>query len=396
MSRKKVKRNITVLTGTRAEYGLLKSLMEAINQHPNLNLQLIVTGMHLVSEFGNTYKEIVKDGFKIDAKIKMYKSAEDVRDNLPSALSNGIEKIGKFLIKSNADFIVVLGDRLEALAGALAGLTAGVPIAHIHGGELAPAEFDNRIRFAISSLANVHFVSTKLSREILLRTGESSERIYIVGAISLDEIFKVKKQFTKETVQEIRTKFNLLIDKPILTVLYHPAGFGKEGEYKNMKTILRACNRYCGIIIGPNNDPGYSGIRKAIKEFLSNDKHKANWQYVENLPRKEYLKLIYSSDVLVGNSSSGIIEANALGTAVVNIGPRQMGRERNGNAIFDVDYSYTDIQNTISSLLSSHTKVSSYKHFGTGKSGKKIAEILSTLKVTRKLLVKSVFQNKFR
>ncbi len=189
------KRKICVLTGTRAEYGLLRSLMRAIETNPKLELQLLVTGTHLLKEFGESKTLIRHDGFKIAAAIPMYKSAADLRGELPGSLARLVEKTGRWLTEHRSDWIVVLGDRVEAFGGALAGLTANVPVAHLHGGELAAGDMDDRIRFAISSLATMHFVSTAESRGRLIRAGEPPERIHVVGAMAMDEIFQVRRSF---------------------------------------------------------------------------------------------------------------------------------------------------------------------------------------------------------
>ncbi len=386
-------RNVAVLTGTRAEYGLLRNLLFAIERKRGLKLQLIVTGMHLLKEFGRTIDEIRRDGFDISLVAKMYRSAGDLREELPGALSRASRRIGEYLLAEQSDFIVVLGDRLEALAGALAGLSANVPIVHLHGGELAPGDMDDRIRYAISALANVHCVASVEAKRRLIRTGQNEEYVFVVGALALDEIFALKKEFGAETKAEIYRRFGFSEDKPVLVVLHHPAGFGAEREYVYMRNILRCVRKFQGIIIGSNNDPGYSGISKAISEFLKNERVAERWCYFSSLSRDEYLKVVYAADLLVGNSSSGIFEANALGTAVVNVGPRQSGRERNGNAIFDVDYKLRNIRQAIEDALefAKTKRVRSSGKFGVGKASERITDILADIEIDRDLLVKKMF-----
>ncbi len=386
-------RNICVVTGTRAEYGILRNLLVAIDSHPSLKLHLVVTGMHLLKEFGRTIDEIKRDGFEIADVVPMYKTADDVRKHLPEALASAEHKIGKFLIENNIDFIVVLGDRLEVLAGALAGLTTNIPIVHLHGGELAPGDMDDRIRYAISALANIHCVATVQAKRRLIRTGQNSKYIFVVGALALDEIFKIKCNFSQATKLEFRRRFELADDRPMLIVLHHPAGFGAELEYRYMKNILRAVSKFQGIIIGSNNDPGHSGIKKAIDEFMEKQGNAKRWRYCQSLPRIEFLRALYSANLLVGNSSSGIFEANALQTAVVNIGPRQAKREQNGNAIFDVDYKLSNIRRAIKDALqfAKEKRICSSRKFGKGKASEQIAGILANIEVNRDLLVKKMF-----
>ncbi len=390
------KKRICVLTGTRAEYGLLRSLMRAIESHPRLELQTLVTGMHLLKEFGRSVELIRADGFAVSGTIPMYKSARDVRKELPESLARCVAKTGKWLVEHKSDFVVVLGDRVEALGGALAGLTVNVPVAHLHGGELAAGDMDDRIRFAISAMASLHFVSTPSCRERLRRAGEPSDRIFVVGAMAMDEILSVRRMFAGEPKlrEDFRTRLGLPVDRPMLIVVQHPCGFGADREYRFMKNILKAVASHDGILIGPNNDPGHSGIRQAIREFLTRKTpslRKGQWRYFDNLAREEYLLALWSGNLLVGNSSSGILEANALETAVVNIGPRQNGRERNGNAIVDSGYSTSELQCALARALrySRTHKIHALKHFGAGRAGAMIAKVLAGKGASRNLVVKS-------
>jgi UDP-hydrolysing UDP-N-acetyl-D-glucosamine 2-epimerase len=382
---------ICVLTGTRAEYGLLRSLLRAVEANPKLELQLLVTGTHLLKEFGNSRDLIRRDGFKIAASLPMYKNAKDLRGELPGSLGRLVANTGRWLADHHSDWIVVLGDRVEALGGALAGLTANVPIAHLHGGELAAGDMDDRIRFAISSLATAHFVSTTDSQNRLLRAGEPKERIHVVGAMAMDEILQTRRSFldNPNLKKEFRARFDLPLDRPMFIVLHHPCGFGAEREYQIMKNIFRAVKAGNGIVIGPNNDPGHSGSRRAIGEFFA--ARPGRWHYCENLAREDFLLALWSADFLVGNSSSGILEANALQTAVINIGPRQAGRQRNGNAVFDCLDCVPEIRaafDRATPIVRSH-KIRSNPRFGKGTAGESIARVLAALKSDRNLLVKA-------
>ncbi|NLE29652.1 MAG: UDP-N-acetylglucosamine 2-epimerase (hydrolyzing) [Phycisphaerae bacterium] len=389
MSKRK-KRHVCVLTGTRAEYGLLRSLMRAIQTRPELDLQVAVTGTHLLKAFGQSEMLIRQDGFSIDARIPMYRDGEDIRRELPASLGRVVDGLGQWLIDHESDFIVVLGDRVEALGGALAGLTANVPVVHLHGGEIAPGDMDDRIRFSISALASLHFVGTADAKRRLIRGGEPADRIFIMGALGLDEIFQAKKQFDAQRCRDFRNRLGIGNDNPMMVLVQHPCAFGADQEREFMTQILRSINGFDGLIIGPNNDPGHSGIRQAIKRFLAEKNKTGRWGYVENIPREEYLLAVASADILMGNSSSGIIEANALGTAVVNIGPRQEGRERNGNAIFDCGYKEKDIRAALAKAMEfirTHTIRPSRK-FGQGLAGETVSKVLSKVSVSRSLIVK--------
>lgn len=389
MAEKRRKRRICVLTGTRAEYGLLTSLLKAVDDHPWLALDLAVTGMHLLEEFGHTRDDIAADGWEIALSIPIY-SGKDAREDLGPALARLIETLSRWLVRRETDVLVVLGDRLEVLGGACAALAAGVPVAHLHGGELAPGELDDRIRFAVSSMANLHFVATAAAQRRLLRLGESRDAVFRVGAIGLDHIYRLKKEFRQTNPAEVKAFFGLDPDRPMLAIVGHPCGFGTDGEYRNMQTVLSALKGEQGIIIGPNTDPGHSGITRAIREFLKSPSGCRDWRFFASLERTKYLQAIWASDALVGNSSSGILEANALGTAVVNIGPRQEGRERNGNTIIDVDYDARRIAKAVGEAIATSRarRVRPSRAFGTGDTGRRIAETLAEVSFDRRMRVK--------
>lgn len=388
------RKRICVLTGTRAEYGLLRSLMRAVEAHPRLELQTLVTGTHLVKDFGHSVDQIRRDGFRISTRIPMYRSAADLRKDLPGALARLVDGAGRWMLDHRSDWIVVLGDRVEALGGALAGLTANIPVAHLHGGELAQGDMDDRIRFAISALATLHFVATAEARRRLIRTGEPPDRIHVVGAMALDELVGARRRFEADPAgrSDFWRRRGLPADGPHVLVVYHPCGFGSDREHRHMKTILQILRPRTGLIVGCNNDPGHSGVRRATREFLDGlgPEARVRWQFVENLNRDDFLRALWAADALVGNSSSGILEANALGTTVVNIGPRQAGRQRNGNAVFDCAYSAAAIRSALAQAAAfgrTH-KIRSRRAFGTGRAGEKIAAVLSRMISDRALLVK--------
>jgi len=390
-------RKICVVTGTRAEYGLLKSLMEAIAAHPRLRLQLVVTGMHLVPGFGFTVEDIVRDGWKISLKIPIY-TGRDRREDLGAALGKLVGELSRWLLAGRSDFVVVLGDRVEALGGALSALASGIPLAHIHGGDIAPGEMDDRIRYAITSLANVHFASTAQSRARLIRTGQSPATVHTVGSIGLDEIYALKQKLSEGNSSDVRRSFGLAENKEMIMVVHHPCGFGAAVEYEHTQAILSACEGYQGLIIGPNSDPGHSGILRAIRQFVKNRSNCRKWGFFVNLDRTSYLEALWSADVLVGNSSSGVLEANALGTAAVDVGPRQEGRQRNGNAIIHCPYDAGRIRRAIRAglELGRSRKIRPSRAFGSGRTGPKIADILAELPIDRKLLVKKAFLIRYK
>jgi UDP-hydrolysing UDP-N-acetyl-D-glucosamine 2-epimerase len=387
-------RKICVLTGTRAEYGLLKSLLQAIHAQPKLELHLAVTGMHLVKKFGYTIDDIIRDGWKIAVRIPMY-SGQDRREHLAPALATLVNNLSTYLLKKRIDIVVVLGDRIEALGGALAALTAGVPLAHIHGGELAPGEMDDRIRYAITSLANLHFTATAQARARLIRLGQPPSTVHCVGAIGLDHIFALRRDLTRHDpgakAASIKQQLGLDPHETMLLVVQHPCGYGVEGEQERMHRILQAVGAHQGIIIGPCADPGHSGILQAIREHRKSLSAGQRWRFVASLDRQSYLEALWASDVLIGNSSSGILEANALGTAVVNIGPRQTARQRNGNTIIDCSYDLRQIRRSLAKAMVAVRagKVRASRAFGGGQTGGRMASILLKTPIDHMLLTKN-------
>lgn len=365
-SRNRQRRKIAVVTGTRAEYGLLQSTMEAIQNHSKLQLQLVVTGMHLLKKFGNTIDDIRKDGWEIDAKIKMQPGQDSPLDQA-EGLSKGIAGMAKFFDQARTDIVLVLGDRIEAMAGALAAVTTGRMLAHIHGGDIALGDFDDSLRHAMTKLAHLHFAATQNAKRRIIRMGESSERVHFVGAPGLDHL----KQLTRETKAKLIKSGHALI-------LQHPSGRNASREKQTMQTILKAVQKtgLKSMVIYPNSDRGHTGIIHAIESHKCS-KSNGNLQTIRSLDRGTYLNKLMEADVLIGNSSSGIIEASIVGTPVVNIGDRQEGRERSGPSVIDADESLSSISQALKKALKRKSFIGRSTVYGDGTAGRKIAELLA-------------------
>lgn len=365
-SRNRQRRKIAVVTGTRAEYGLLQSTMEAIQDHSKLQLQLVVTGMHLLKKFGNTLDDIRQDGWKIDAKIKM-QTGQDSSLDQAEGLSRGVAGMAKFFDQAKTDIVLVLGDRIEAMAAALAAVTTGRMLAHIHGGDIAPGDFDDSLRHAITKLAHLHFAATQNAKRRIIRMGESSERVHFVGAPGLDHI----KSLTNETGAKLIKSGHALI-------LQHPCGRNASREKQTMNTILKVVQKagLTRMVIYPNSDRGHTGIIHAI-ESHNRTKSNSNLQTIRSLDRGTYLSKLMEADVLIGNSSSGIIEASIVGTPVVNIGDRQEGRERSGPSVIDADESHSSITQALKKALKKRPVIGRSTVYGDGTAGRKIARLLA-------------------
>jgi len=376
-------RKIAVLTGTRAEYGILRPILKRINTHPKLDLYLIVTGMHLSDEFGYTVKEIEKDGFRIYAKLDTL-NKEDTGAGMAKYIGNTILKLAEVFENLKPDILLLLGDRGEMLAGAIAASCMNILIAHIHGGETS-GSVDEGFRHTISKLAHIHLVATEESKQKLISLGEGPSRIFVVGAPGLDDIFE-----NSIPPEEIAKKYNLDLSHPIILLVQHPVVTEVEDAPNQIRETLEAIIelKFQTIVIYPNADAGGRRMIRAIQEY---EKKYPFIKAYKTLPRREYLSLLNVATVMVGNSSSGIVEAPSFGLPVVNIGTRQKGRLRAGNVI-DVGYNKEEIKNSILKAIYDENfrkKVNNIKNpWGDGKASERIVNILTNIKIDKNLLQK--------
>lgn len=379
-------RKVAVVTGTRAEYGILRPVLKAIERNPRLDLALIATGMHLSREFGYTIEEIKKDGFRIDAKVKIL-HAEDTGAAMAKSIGECVWKITEALTRIKPNFLVLLGDRGETLAGAVAATYIGIPIAHIHGGDVS-GSVDDSVRHAITRLAHIHFPATQRSANRIIKMGEDPSRIFVVGAPALDTI--LNERLPKPA--ELSKKYGLDLSEPILLVLQHSVVTGADEAADQIKETLNAIVelKHQTILIYPNADAGGRRMIKVIKKY---EKYPFIKSY-KSIPYIDYLGLMKIVSLMVGNSSSGIIEAPSFHLPVVNISTRQEGREGSTNVI-DVGYKEREIVKAIKKALYDEkfkAKVKKCRNpYGGGKAGIRIAEILSKVKITPKLIQKRIF-----
>lgn len=362
---------VAVVTGTRAEYGLLHPVLTEIQKHKDLNLLLVVTGMHLSHEFGLTLQEIVKDGFKIDAKVDMLLSS-DTPSSMAKCIGIGVMGMAQTWEQLKPDIVVVLGDRVEPLAATIAAAYMNIPVAHIHGGDISGG-VDNSARHAITKFAHIHFPVTKKSAQRLILMGEEEWRVHMVGSPVLDGIVPRSKQPE--------------LSEPLILIVQHPVA-NQDGA-EQMRITLEAIKElgYPTIVFYPNSDSGGREMIEVIQEFEGS----AFLMTFKSLPRKDYLKLMGRASVLVGNSSSGILEAPSFGLPVVNIGIRQQGRERGANVI-DVAHDKVEITNAVQKALTDKKLSAEVRKcrnpYGDGKASERIVGVLSKLEITPQLLQK--------
>lgn len=377
-------RKIAAITGTRAEYGLSKSIFTAIQKHPNLELELIVTGMHLSKDFGYTFKEIKRDRFKTAILNTLY--SEDTGAGMTRTIGRCVLQLADTLEDMKPDILLVLTDLGHTLAGAIAGAYMNIPVAHLHGGDVS-GTVDEPVRHAITKLSHIHFPATKKSAERIIKMGEESWRVHVVGAPGLDAILNEK--LIKP--EKIAKKYNLDLSKPIMLMVQHSVTTESDEVVKQIRETLNAVVelKHQTVLIYPNADAGGRRMIKVIKKYEKYPFIKT----FKSLPRKDYLSLMKVASVMVGNSSSGIVEAPSFHLPVINIGNRQEGRERAGNVI-DVGYSKNEIINAIRKTLYERKfkeKVKKCKSpYGDGKASQRIVKVLSGIKIDKKLLQKRI------
>ncbi|RZK11044.1 MAG: UDP-N-acetylglucosamine 2-epimerase (hydrolyzing), partial [Flavobacterium sp.] len=313
---------ICIATGTRAEYGLLKPLIDEILNDSLLEFQLLVTGAHLSPEFGLTYQQIEKDGLKIDAKVEMLLSS-DTPESIVKSMGLALIGFADALKNLNPDLLVILGDRYEMLAMSSAALIFKIPVAHIHGGEITEGAYDDAIRHSITKMSHLHFASTEEYKNRIIQLGENPEKAYNVGAIGLDNVLKINFLTKEELEESLNIKFN----KYNYQVTFHPATLDAVSPREQFETLLSAIDDQEDsffIFTKANADTDGRIINQLIDQYVAKNSHKAT--VFPSLGTLRFLSLIKVCDAIIGNSSSGIIEAPSLHTATINIGDRQKGR----------------------------------------------------------------------
>lgn len=315
-------KKIAVLTGSRAEYGLLFPLLKKIKNSPEFSLQLIVTGMHLSPEFGLTYRQIEADGFEITEKVEMLLSS-DTEVGIGKSVGLGIIGFADTFSRLSPDLLILLGDRFETFAAATAAHIGRISIAHIHGGEVTEGAIDDAFRHAITKMSILHFVSTEEYRKRVVQLGEEPGRVFTVGALGLDNIKNMRLLNKEELEKEIRFEFG----RKNVLVTFHPVtleGNSAEHQFTELLAALDCFEDLKIIFTQPNADTQGRIIMKLIGKYIEKYPEKA--VVFPSLGQCKYLSTLKFIDAIVGNSSSGIIEAPSFGIPTVNIGDRQKGR----------------------------------------------------------------------
>ena len=379
-----MKRKIAITTGTRAEYGIIRPVLETISKSKRLDPFIIVTGMHLSKKYGNTINEIKKDGFRIYSSFDMLPK-DDSNYSMSKALGEGIVSFTKIFYKLKPDINLILGDRDEMLASALAAYHLNIPNAHIHGGDKSQGGIDEYNRHAITKISNIHFAATLKSKERILKMGENPKFVFHTGSPSIDEI--MKKQITPK--KSLEKKYGIKLNGKDILLLQHPVTTQTIQSGKQIMNTLKAIVKIGEntIAIAPNSDPGNRLIFKHLRTFSK------KYDFIKmynTLPRNDFLGLLKNCGVLVGNSSSGMIEASYFDTPVVNIGIRQKGREKGSNVI-EVKDSINSIYSGILRAFKKQKKFHKRNLYGKGNSAAKIVRHLEKIKLDEELINKQIF-----
>ena len=373
-------RKVFLVTERRADYSRFKPILKLIEKDPNLDYILAVTGIHLKKEHGYTIDEILSDGFKIFSTFEMFEEDEDSGASMSRSLGRALQKITYELEKSKPDLILSGFDIAANFAVAIAGAHMNIPVVHIQGGEVS-GTIDESIRHAISKFSHYHFASNEDACQRLIKMGENPKHVFNVGCPSIDAIKEVEKIPKKEIME----KYNL--NEPYALVLQHPVTSEIEDSEFQIRETLKAVleSKIDALIICPNNDAGYSSIIKEINEIQI--------QHVTTLSLKDYVNLLVHSEILIGNSSSGIHETATFKIPTINVGSRQNNRLKSENVI-NVGYDKKEIKEAINMCLTSQSFLEKCKTcvnpYGNGDSAPKIVNLIKEIDISNKIIQKEI------
>ncbi|MDL5246473.1 UDP-N-acetylglucosamine 2-epimerase [Leptospira weilii] len=381
-----MKRKICAVTGTRAEYGLLRLLMQKIRDSKSLQLQIVATGMHLSPEFGSTYKEIEADGFSIDKKVEMLLSS-DTATGISKSIGLGILSFSEIWQDLKPDLIVVLGDRFEIFAAVSTALIAKIPVAHIHGGETTEGAFDESIRHSITKMSHLHFTAAEEYKKRVIQLGENPESVFNVGGLGVDSIRHLNLMNRSELESSLEFRFG----SKNLLVTFHPETLDSKSPREQFEELLKALHHLDDTSILftlPNADTGSREIINSIHRFVNTHKNSAAYA---SLGQKRYFSCMQFMDGVVGNSSSGLLEVPTFRKGTVNIGRRQEGRLK-AKSIIDCEFEEKSILDAIQKLYSKQFQdlLSAVKNpYGEGNASSKILDVLKTISLDQ------ILQKKF-
>ncbi len=333
-------KKIIYITGSRADYGIVRRYLKLLNDDRTIDLSIIATGALLSNEYGHQVDLIKKDGFKIDTEIEIPLNSKKVSDTIKT-MSVALDRAGEWFENNKYDLVILLGDRFEIMSFAIAAAMQKLPILHLHGGEATYANYDEFIRHAITKMSLYHFASCEEYAKRIIQLGENPNNVFNLGALGAENCMFIEENNVPSNIKGLENYF---------TVLFHPETLTNVNQLEQVNNLLSAIDefkKYNFIFLGTNADTYSDVIRNRIKDYVKNN---SNTKYIENLPTAGYHYLLKNSICLIGNSSSGIIEAPSLGVYTVNIGDRQKGRIK-GNSVIDTKCNREDIIQAILTVI---------------------------------------------
>lgn len=387
-----MKRTVCVVTGSRAEYGLVRWIIEEIDRSDELDLQLTVTGMHLAPEFGSTYREIEEDGFRIDWKVEMLLSG-DTPSALAASMGLGMIGFGTALRELDPDLLLVVGDRFEVFAAVSAALVSRIPVAHLHGGETSEGAFDEAIRHSITKMSHLHFVAADEYRRRVIQLGEHPDRVFTVGGLGVDAIRRLPL-LDRRALEE---SLDFSLGERSLLVTFHPATLEGDAPERQLDELLEALDDLEDtrlIFTLPNADTGGRRLGAAVAEFVAT---RSNARLYSSLGQLRYLSALQYVDGVIGNSSSGLTEVPSFRKGTVNIGSRQEGRLK-ARSVIDCKPERTTIAAALDHLFSKEFQSSLDQvenPYGDGGATERVVEVLTRVPLDG-ILSKSFYDHRIQ
>ena len=354
-------RRVVVVTGSRSEFGLLCSTLDALHAHTGIECALVVAGSHLIGPKPTVHE--VQSRYAVDGVVPMQLDSEPrTRGSDAFAFARGVKGFTDVFIDLEPDFVLILGDRIEIFAAASAAGLLGVRVAHVHGGDVAIGVADESMRHATTKLAHLHLPATRVSAERILAMGERPDSVHVVGSPAIDGL---------DSISALDDERWAALGSPEFLVQMHPIGVSDEFERTQLHSLLESLSRSGRVVVmAPNCDPGSDGIRSAILD--------SGLPLIEHLPRHEFIGLLRRISVLVGNSSAGLLECAAMGVPALDVGDRQAGRERGANVRHVDSVTGPDFDAVLTEIMDA-PRPSADTRFGTGRTGSTIAELLARI-----------------
>ncbi len=384
------KKHIAIVTSTRADYGILKPLIERLRKEKEFVTGMLVTGMHLSESFGMTVQEIERDENPIDVRLPILEKGDSPQD-VSNTMANALRSFGTYFSANKPDLLIVLGDRYEIMAVCIAAMNEGIPIAHLHGGETTEGAIDECVRHAITKMSYLHFTATEKYRERVIQLGEAPERVFAVGALGVENICRLELMQENELRNELG-----LTELPYISVTFHPVTMEQRQAEKQVRELLAAMDEFAGkyavqyVVTKANADAGGRGINRILEEYAATRK---NVHLYTSLGMHRYLSSLKYCIFVMGNSSSGIIEAPSFGVPTVNIGDRQRGRIQ-AESVINCKPEKKEILSAMDRAMSIKWQEHCRKienPYGKGDTSERIVEVLKDFLLNEKIALKKSF-----